>query len=416
MSTPPPGDRPEPSRRGVLRLQGFRMLLGSVVVSEVGTQVSLVAMPLVAVLTLSASPFQVGLLTTAERAAFLLIGLPAGVWVDRMRRRSVMVTTDVLRGIVLLSIPIAAWLGALSIWQLYGVALALGVATVFFDVSAQSYLPFLIGRERLLEGNARLETVRVTGQIAGPGVGGGLVQLVTAPIAILADATSYLGSAVFLAGIRSAEPKPRPSERRGLWPEIREGLAFVLRNPILRAICGCTATANLFSAMGTAVEIVFLVRVIGLSAGQIGLLMTAAPLGGLIGGLILPRLSKRIGTARAIWAGFVSWSFGVLMPLAEPGWRAGLFAVGMFMFSLGAMLYNVSQITFRQSATPEEMLGRVNATIRCIVWGTLPLGGLIGGALGETLGLRLAMWVSVLGCLLACVPLLLSPLRRMRDM
>ncbi|HEY7488501.1 MAG TPA: MFS transporter [Streptosporangiaceae bacterium] len=416
MHTSPPGDRPEPFRGGLLRLQGFRMLLGSVVVSEVGTQVSLVAMPLVAVLTLSASPFEVGLLTTAERAAFLLIGLPAGVWVDRMRRRSVMVTTDVLRGVMLLSIPIAAWLGVLSIWQLYGVALALGVATVFFDVSAQSYLPFLIGREHLLEGNARLETVRVTGQIAGPSAGGWLVQLVTAPIAILADATSYLGSAVFLAGIRTPEPRPSPGGRRGLWREMREGLAFVVHHPILRGIAGCTAIANLFSAMGTAVEIVFLVRVVGLTAGQIGMLMTAAPVGGLVGGLLVPRLSKRIGTARTIWAGFAAWTFGVLMPLAAPGWRAGLFAVGLFMFALGAMLYNVSQISFRQAATPEAMLGRVNATIRCLVWGTLPLGGLIGGALGQTLGLRTALWISVLGGLLSCVPLLLSPLRTMRDM
>ncbi|MGH3392003.1 MAG: MFS transporter, partial [Actinomadura sp.] len=177
VETAPPGEHPEEPRNGVLRLPAFRMLLGSVVVSEFGTQISVIALPLVAVLTLSASPFEVGLLTAAERAAFLLIGLPAGVWVDRMRRRSVMVTTDILRGVLLLSIPIAAWLGVLTLWQLYGVALVLGFATVFFDVAAQSYLPFLVGRVHLVDGNARLETVRGFGQITAPGIGGWLVQL-----------------------------------------------------------------------------------------------------------------------------------------------------------------------------------------------------------------------------------------------
>lgn len=392
------------------------MLLGSVVVSELGTQVTLVAMPLAAVVTLHASPFQLGLLVAAERAGFLLIGLPAGVWVDRMRRRSVMVTADALRGLLLLTVPIAAWLGVLAIWQLYAVAGALGMVTVFFDVSAQSYLPFLVGQERLVDGNSRLETVRVGGQLAGPSLGGWLVQLVTAPVAILADAVSYLGSAVFLAGIKGREPRPDPAARRGLWREMREGAAFVVRQPILRAIAACTATANLFGAMSAAVEIAFLVRVVGLRAGQVGMLMTAAPLGGLAGGLAVSRLSRRFGSARVMWIGIATWVFVVLMPLAGPGWRVWLFAAGMFAFAFGAILYNVGQISFRQAVTPAPLLGRMNATIRFVVWGTLPLGGLIGGVLGQTLGLRPALWISVLGGLLCCVPLLLSPVRTARDL
>src|SRR3954447_25837794 len=174
----------------------FRRLWAGDTAGQFGTFVGNTAVPLLAAVTLAATPFEMGLLTAAERAAFLLIGLPAGVWVDRMRRRSVMVATDVLRGLLLLSIPAAAWLGVLMIWQLYAVAFVLGVATVFFDVSAQSYLPFLVGgQERLVEGNSRLETVRVTGQLSGPSLGGWLVQLFTAPAAILADAVSYLGSA-----------------------------------------------------------------------------------------------------------------------------------------------------------------------------------------------------------------------------
>jgi MFS family permease len=392
------------------------MLLGSVVVSELGTQVTLVAMPLAALVTLHASPFQLGLLVMAERAGFLLIGLPAGVWVDRMRRRSVMVTADALRGLLLLTIPVAAWLGVLEIWQLYVVAGALGMVTVFFDVSAQSYLPFLVGHERLVDGNSRLETVRVGGQLAGPSLGGWLVQLVTAPVAILADAVSYLGSAVFLAGIKGREPRPDPATRQGLGREMREGMAFVFRQPILRAIAACTATANLFGAMSAAVEIAFLVRVVGLSAGQVGMLMTAAPLGGLAGGLAVSRLSRRFGSARVMWIGIATWVLAVLMPLAGHGWRVWPFAVGMFAFAFGAILYNVGQISFRQAVTPAPLLGRMNATIRFVVWGTLPLGGFIGGVLGQTLGLRPALWISVLGGLLCCVPLLLSPVRTSRDL
>jgi MFS family permease len=387
-----------------------------VVVSEVGTQTSLVAMPLVAVLTLHASPFEVGALTAAERAAFLLIGLPAGVWVDRMRRRSVMVVNDVFRGVLLLSIPIAAWLGVLTIWQLYGVALVLGVATVFFDIASQSYLPFLVGREHLVVGNARLETIRETGRIAGPGIGGWLVQLLTAPAAILADAASYLGSALFLGGIRSKEPKPGSDGRRGLGHEMREGLAFVFRHPILRAIVACTATANLFFAVLLAVQIVFLVREVGLAAGQIGMLLMAAPLGGLTAALVASWLGRKVGSARMIWmADLVTAPFGLLLPLTEPGWRIVLFVIGSFMVHFGSVVYNVAQVSFRQTVTPEHLLGRMNATVRFVVWGTLPLGGLLGGVLGQTLGPRATLWIVPVGGLLGAVPLLLSPLRGMRD-
>jgi MFS family permease len=418
--TAPPSDTsaeapPEP-RHGVLRLSGFRMLLGSVAVGEFGMQISLLAMPLVAVLTLHASAFEVGLLVAAERAAFLLIGLPAGVWVDRMRRRSIMVTADVLRGALMLTIPVAAWFDVLTIWQLYGVAFVLGIATVFFDVASQSYLPFLVGREHLVEGNARLEAVRGFGQVAGPGAGGGLVQLVTAPTAILANAVTYFSSALFLAGVRSKEPKPSADGRRGLWAEMREGLGFVFRHTILRMIVACTAISNLFSSVALAVSIVFLVREVELAAGQVGVLMTAAPVGALAGALAASWLQRKVGSARIIWTVMVVVGpFGLLMPLAEPGWRAGLFAVGLFTTGFGAVVYNVGQVSFRQAVTPEPLLGRMNATVRFLVWGTMPLGGLLGGVLGQTAGLRPAMWIAVIGMLSACIPLLLSPLLRMRD-
>ncbi|WP_089206425.1 MFS transporter [Streptosporangium subroseum] len=401
----------------LFRHRNFMLLFGADTISQVGTQISMLALPLVAVLALKASEFETGLLVAAETAAFLLVGLPAGVWVDRMRRRRILITADLVRGALLLSVPIAWWLDGLTLPHLYGVALGMGLATVFFDISYQSYLPSLVGRERLVDGNAKLEIVRTTAGVAGPGVGGLLVQALTAPVAVLLDAVSFLGSALFLWRINATEQVPDRAARRSLLKEIGEGLRFVSTHRILRMIAACTATSNFGSGMLAAVEMIFLVRVIGLSPGGIGLLFSVAALGGLVGATIVSVVGRRVGTARIIWlSNLVTNPFMLLVPLAEPGWRMSLFAIGMFMNGIGVVLYNVGQLSFRQSVTPEHMLGRMNATMRFVVWGTIPLGGLVGGVLGELFGARTTLWISVALGLLSVVPLLLSPLRTMRDL
>lgn len=395
----------------------FRRLLVADVFSQLSAQIIVLALPLVAVVALSAGEFQVGLLTALGYAAFVLIGLPAGAWVDRMRRRNVLIVADLLRALVLVTIPLAWWADLLTIWQLYAVALAHGVLTVFFDVAYQSYLPFLVGRANIVEGNAKLEAVRATATIAGPSLAGGLVQLLGAPIAVAANVVSFLGSAGFVRLIGRREPAPEVAGRQRLVQDIKEGLRFVLRSPYLRAIAASTGSANLFAGLAGAMEMVYLVRVIGLPAGQIGVFFSIAAVGGLLGAVLSRRVAAWLGQGRTIWVSMaVSSPFWVLLPLARPGWSIWVAAAGIGVFQAGTVVYNVTQVSFRQGLTPERLLGRMNATMRFLVWGTLPLGGLLGGVLGELLGARTALWIAAAGISMAFLPTFLSPLRGVREL
>lgn len=310
-------ETPSPSRNRLLGHRDFRLLLSGAATAQTGSQVTLVALPLVAVVVLDATPFEVGLLTAAETAAFLLVGLPAGAWLDRMRKLPVLIRADVVRCLAVGSIPSAAAFGVLTMAQLYLVALVTGVATVFFDVAHQSFLPSVLPREQLVGGNGAIETVRSSAQIVGPGLGGGLVQLLGAPLAIVADACGYLASALLLVRIRVEEPRPEPEPGRSLRAEVAEGVRFVLGHPLLRAIATATAVSNLFAAVLAAVQTVFWVRVLHLAPGAIGLLLSASAVGGLAGALCAGRLAARFGQARLIWlATVVTAPFAVLWPLS----------------------------------------------------------------------------------------------------
>lgn len=394
----------------------FRRLWLGQTVSVLGSQVTALALPLAAVLVVHASTFQVGLLTTATYTAFLGIGLPVGVWVDRLRRRPVMIGADLLRAAVLVSVPVAAALGDLTLAQLYLVALIHGAGTVFFDVAYMSYLPGLVGRERLVEGNAKLQVSQSVAQVSGPTLGGFLVGLLTAPVAFLADAASFLVSVASVITIRQPEPAPKRPEARSLRRETGEGLRFVFGHPVLRMIAGATATDNLFTSAFMAIAVVFLVRQVGLSAGLIGVLSSAAAAGGVVGAFSATWLARRMGSARIIWLALGSSApFALLVPLTFPGPGLALYAGGAFAMSLGAIVYNVNQASFRQMLCPTRLLGRVNATMRFVVWGTLPVGGLLGGLLGGWLGNRGGLWVAVAGIALSPLWLIVSPLRGMRD-
>jgi MFS family permease len=395
----------------------FRLLWGGETVSELGSQVSLLAIPLLAVRTLHATTFQVGLLTAAETAAFLIVGLPAGVWVDRIRRHWVMIAADLGRVLVLGSIPVAYALGALTMVQLIVVTLVTGILTVFFDVAYQSYLPSLVGREHLVEGNAKLTGSAQVATVAGPSIAGGLVQAIGSSYAIVVDSLSFLVSALAVAGIRTPEPKPEIPE--GGHPSLRhdmaEGLRFVFHNALLRAIACTTASSNLASGIAAAVEVVFLVRTVHASPAVIGLLFTLGGVGGVLGALVAGPLARRIGGARATIVGILSNVGALLIPLTQP--KAGLlfFGIGMLFVGFGATVYNVNQVSFRQRLCPDRLLGRMNATMRFVVWGVLPIGALIGGLLGTIIGLRPTLWIGAAGEAVAGVWLLASPMRSMRD-
>jgi MFS family permease len=402
---------------GLLRDHDYRGLFASTTVSQFGQQVTMLALPLVAVLALDASAFEVGLLFTFTTAAFLLVGLPAGAWVDRMRRRNILIVADLSRATLLFSIPVAWWLGVLTLWQLYAVALVTGIFTVFFDVAYQSYLPHLIGRKNLVEGNTKLEGVRSVSQVAGPGIAGQLIQILTAPVALLLDAIAMALSAIFVGRIRKREEKPERQPDAHLRREVMEGLRFVLGHRLLRPIAACTAIANLSMAAFGAMEILFLARVLDLSEGTIGLVFMFGGVGGVVGFMVVQRVVTWLGQGPAIWVSIaVTAPFALLMPLAEPGIRLWIAAAGMFVVSVGVVVYNVTQVSFRQGVTPDNLLGRMNATMRFLVWGTLPIGGVIGGALGATLGARTALVVAATASALAFVPVFLSPLRSMREL
>jgi MFS family permease len=425
------GVRPKP--RSLWRHRDFMLLWTGQSVSEIGSSVTWVALPLVAVVLLHASTFQVGLLTAAGTACFLLVALPAGLVVDRVAKRWLMIWCDLIRLMIIGSVAVAAAFGVLTMAQLFGVALLLGLATVFFDVAYQSYLPVLVGRDQLHDGNGKIAASQSFAQVVGPGLGGALFGLLRAG-AMTADAGSFAVSAASLLAIRTPEAKPdRPAvlakgddplstpgagDRQGIRSEIFAGLRFVAANPVLRKIAACTGTANLFGNMTGTLEVLFLVRIVHVRPAEVGLLFSIGSLGGIAGGVLSGRLAKRIGTARIIW--FSMLVFGaipILLPLTAPGWRLIFFPIAGAGLSFAAVVYNIAQVSYRQLICPPQLLGRMNAAIRWIVWGTLPLGGLLGGVLGSAsvLGIRPTLWLSVIGSWAAGFWVLFSPLRRLRD-
>lgn len=399
------------------RHRDFMLLWGGQTISDIGSAVTTLALPLLAVDVLRASTFEVSVINVLTSVAFLLIALPAGVLVDRVRKHGLMMWSDLARALLLGSLPLTAFLGHVTLWQLYVVATGAGTLSVFFDVSYQSYVPVLLDGERLVDANGKLGATNSFAGLVGPSLGGALVGLAGAAKAITADAASFAVSALSLLLIRTPEPPPRRrAEHVTFRAAMGEGLSFVLRHPVLRKIVACTGTANFFSSGTAAVEIVFLVRILHESAGVVGALFSLGAIGGVLGGVTAGPLGRRIGTARIIWvSALVPTPLFLLMPLARPGWGALLFAVGVFALYFLAVVYNTAQVSYRQRICPPELLGRMNASVRWIVWGTMPLGSLFGGALGSWIGVRQTLWVCAVGGMLAGLWVLFSPLRSMRD-
>ena len=409
-------------RGGLWRHSDFLRLWSAETVSQFGTQVSQLALPLTAVLVLDASAFEVAVLGTVEFLPFMLFTLPAGVWVDRLRRRPILIAGDFARAVLLISIPVAYLAGSLTLDQLYVVGFLVGTCTVFFDVSYQSYLPSLVDREHIIEGNSKLEISRSAAQMGGPGLGGVLVQLLTAPYAILVDAASFLGSGLFILGIRKQEPAPEPhaveAGKPSLWTELKEGLRFVLSNPNLRAQAACTATSNFFSQLVFAIVIVFLVRKIGLTPGVIGLVISLGSVGALIAAFTATRISARFGIGPTTIGVGLLWGPGTLLVALAPIGNAAIpvLVLAQLLLGFAVVVYNIVQVSYRQAICPPRLQGRMNSVMRFIVWGTIPLGSLTGGALGTTIGLRETMVIGSIGSALAILWIVFSPQRQLREM
>ena len=400
------------------RNRDFLLLWGGQTVSEVGSQISVLALPLVALVVLKASALQVALLSAAATSAFLLIALPAGVLVDRLPRRRLMLWCDLARVVLLGSVPVAQVAGVLTLGQLYGVALLSSVCTVFFSVAYQSYLPTLIHRDQLMEGNGKLSTSQSVAQIAGPGLGAALVGVIGAAKAMAGDAVSYAVSAGTLLAIRKAEPGPRDVAvgRVRMRTQIREGLAFVARDPILRRAVAWSGSANFFVIMVESLGPVFLVRTLHLRPSYVGLMLAAGACGGVVGGLTAARLANKVGSARISWLSMTVFALpGLLIPAAGPGRLSLLFAAGWTSWTFSATVCGIALTSYRQATCPPDLLGRVNAASRWVTWGTLPLGGIVGGALAATVGVRTSLWIATAGGCLSGLWLFFSPLRGMRD-
>jgi len=412
-----------PARRPLVRQPDFLKLWAAETISVFGSQISGLAIPLVAALILKVEPFAFALLGTIEFLPFILFTLPAGAWVDRLRRRPILITGDLGRAIALSTIPIAYAFNALTIWQLYVVGFVAGTLTVFFDVANQSYLPSIVDRDDLLEGNSKLQISQSAAQLAGPGIAGYLVGLVTAPFAILVDALSFVISALFVFQIRRPEPpvvahldeSGRP--KSSIFREVREGLRFVIGNRELRAISAGTATSNLFGSMGFAILLLYLVQDLALTPQQIGIVFSLGNIGTLAGAILATRIAKWFGLGPTIIGSLFIGSFTTLLVAVATKETAIPLMIASGVFGgVGQMVYNINQVSYRQAICPPRMQGRMNATVRFLVWGTMPIGSIIGGVLASTVGLHETIWISaILGFIPWLFPLF-SPVRKIKVM
>jgi MFS family permease len=391
----------------------FRRLWLADAVSQIGTRMTFLAAPLVAVLYLHASTFEVALVKTCETLGWLLFGLFAGAWVDRLRCRPVLLATDFGRAALMLSVPVVAFLGALTLWQLYVVMFLVGVLTVFFEVAHQSYLPRLLPPDKLVPANAKLAANASVAALAGASLGGYLVQLLTAPFVFLIDAFSFVWSGLWVRAIRHREPPVARAPDRHLGREIAEGVRYVWRQPVLRPISLSTATIVLGQSAGMAVSVVFLVRDIGLSAGVIGVLGTVGLLGALLSSGLAQRLVARIGQPRAMFFGQLLLGLAFLaQAFTTPGWGLVWWVASSFVASFCVILTNVVAATIRQTVCPPELLGRVSSIMELMVWGVMPVATILGGALGASMGTRTALLVSGAVSCLAVLWLVGSPMAR----
>jgi len=408
------------SAASLWRDRNFLTMWSGQALSQFGAQVVELAIPVLAVLLLHATEAQVGYLNAAATAAFLVVGLPAGAWIDRMRKRRVMIVADGIRAVALAAIPLLHLWGYLEMWHLYLVALVVGVATVFFDVSYQSIVPSLVGDERIAEANGKLESTNQLAGLAGPAFGGWLIGILSAPLAVAATAVTYLASLASLAFTRDHEQLRPPADRAPLLTEIAEGLRWVLGHALLRRIVATTAISNFFSTIVFTLLPIYVLRILGFSPELMGLLFSLGAVGGLLGAALAGRISARLGEARAIPLSAIAFSIATVpLPLAAllpTSAAAVVLAAQWVTMSFAVVLYNITQVTFRQRITPGRLLGRMNASIRFCVWGVMPLAALAAGALGTALGTVPTIWIATAGALLSALPVVIGPFWKLRTL
>lgn len=399
-------------RSSLWQHRDFMLLWIGQSVSRVGDQFAWFALPVLAVLALKPSPEEMGYLGAAETLPFLLFGLLAGVWLDRRRKRPVLIVGDLGRGVLVGAIAVLGFAGFLRMADLYVFAFAVGVLTVFFDIAYQSYVPVLVPRETLTDANSKLEMTSSMAQVGGPGVAGVIVEFLTAPAALLFDAVSFFFSAGTLIRIRHEEAVPAGSRTSSLASDLREGLHVVLGESRLRMIAGCTGMGNFFSSAFYALFFLYMLDEIHFSTLALGLVQAIGAAGGVVGALAAGRVAQRVGVGWSIILASALSGFAMIPVALVTGVLAfPVIAACLALDFFGILVYNINQVSFRQTIVPIRLQGRLNATMRTIVWGTLPLGALAGGFLGEIVGLQQGLFLSAVGGAFAFLWVLFSPLR-----
>jgi predicted MFS family arabinose efflux permease len=414
-----------PAEPGPLSLWGnrrFLLLWGGETVSKVGTAVSGVALPLLAALTLHVSAFEIGLITAAQWVPWLVIGLPAGAWVDRWSPWRVMIGCDIVSAAAMASIPAAEAAGALTIAHIVAAVVVLGVSNVFFSTAYVVYAPLVVERDQLVAANSRLQGSESVAQVLGPSLGGLLAQAFGAATGLLADGLSFVVSAIGLgvAGEAARSPdarKPQGGRDQPIWREVRDGIQYVLLHRLLGLLTIVAALANLTIMAYEAIVVLFLLRTVHLAPVTVGLLMAATGIGGIAGAFLAGPVVRWLGETRAVWLSLAAAApFGLLIPLTASGPPLALFVVGGIVPVAGFVVFNVIVGSYRQASTPAHLLGRVSASTRFLMFGAIPLGAVIGGALGSLLGLRAALWYVMAAALIPGLLLTLSPIPRARDL
>nr|WP_063817956.1 MFS transporter [Herbidospora sakaeratensis] len=396
------------------RQRDYRLLWSARAVTETGSEVSRLAVPLTAVTLLAASPLEMGVLTAAASLPFLFVGLPVGVWADRVRRRRpVLVLCELISGTAVATVPVAWLLGLLTVTWLIGVALVVGACTVTFRNFTMPHLTSVVAEPQRTEAIAGMQSVFAIAQLGGPGLAGVLVSVLSAPLALLVNAVTFVTSALLLRSIRAEEPARPASPRRSLRREIAEGMSALVRHPVLRALALCGMTVNLFAAAQLAVYVLYAVHVLGLPGGLVGIMMIGFGAGGLVGAFAAPKLSRRFGGGPVLLGAVLFFPLGFLVMAAVSGpvwWCVLLIGTAEAVVGVAVVCFSVCSGALSLRETPPELIGRVNASINFLTQGALGVGGLLGGVAGELLGLRPAMWVCFAGALLTIPCLWLSPL------
>jgi MFS family permease len=405
---------------GLWRKPDFRKLWLSLTITSFGAQITNLALPLTAALLLHATPLQMGILIALESLPFALVSLHAGVLLDRVRKLPIVIFSDITRGVALLLVPLAAFTDHLTMEVLYFVGFFCGVQNVVGGAAHQVLLALLAGRKRLVEANAKTALGETSAALVGPGVAGALIQFLTAPFAILLDASAFFLSAWLLRDVKAAADVPHPGQKASVGAEIVEGLRLVAGNRTLFALAWLSGLWQFLHHMQVAVLILFATRDLQLSAGAIGLAYAFGGLGCLIGAAFAERLSARLGVGPVILHGLVltalAWqAFGLI---SGPAWLAMLLlGLAMLVFDFGGVLYGINYLSLRQAITPDRLLGRMTATMRFLTVSAAPVGALFGGLLATWIGLRATLLtVGVLGLLLSIAAVLWSPVRQHRTL